>query len=109
MELKDKYKHITGMRPQFTTFESEDERMASEITSKVIEKRIYKPAKRLITAEKGIKQLLKWQQNNENYLKTFKDPEHKRRLVEESTKRWIEKNNRRKRKEREREREGKDS
>ena len=38
MELKDKYKHITGMRPQFTTFESEDERMASEITSKVIEK-----------------------------------------------------------------------
>ena len=33
MDLKEKFKHITGMRPQFTAFNSEEERMASEITS----------------------------------------------------------------------------
>ena len=57
MDLKHKFKHISGMRPQYAYFETEEERMTSEITSKVIEKRIYSPAKRLISAEKGIKEL----------------------------------------------------
>ena len=61
MGLKYKFKHITGMQPQSCSFETEDDRMASEITSKVIEKRIYTPAKRLINAEKTIKDLAKWQ------------------------------------------------
>ena len=43
--------------------------MASEITSKVIEKRIYAPAKRLIKAEEGITKLAKWQKSNMNYVK----------------------------------------
>ena len=105
MDLKEKYKHISGMRPQFATFDSEEERMKSEITSKVIERRIYKPAKRLISAEKGIKDLAKWQESNENYLKTFKDPNHRRKVLEESKQRWFEAQLKRKRKERE----GKDS
>ena len=74
MDLKEKFKHITGMRPQFTAFHSEEERMRSEVTSKVIEKRIYSPAKRLITAEQGIKELAKWQQSNETYLRSIRDP-----------------------------------
>ena len=57
MDLKYKFKHISGMRPQYICFETEEDRMTSEITSKVIEKRIYSPAKRLISAEKDIKEL----------------------------------------------------
>ena len=71
------------------SFDTEEERMASEITSKIIEKRIYTPAKRLITAEKGIRQLAKWQQSNENYLKTIKDPVHRRQVLEESKQKWY--------------------
>ncbi len=79
MDLKEKFKHITGMRPQFSTFENEDARMASEVTPKVIEKKIYKPAFTLITAQQGIENLAKWQQSNEKYLKQFRSPEERRR------------------------------
>ena len=64
--------------------------MKSEVTSKVIERRIYSPAKRLINAEQGIKELAKWQQSNENYLKGFKDPKERQKALHESKKRWYE-------------------
>ena len=94
MDLKEKFKHITGMRPQFSTFESEDARMASEVTSKVIEKKIYKPAFTLITAQQGIENLAKWQQSNEKYLRQFRSPEEKRKAQEEAKQRWVDKQQR---------------
>ena len=47
--LKKKYKHINGI-PMPHNFDSVEERMSNWKTTQVIEKKIMKPATRLITA-----------------------------------------------------------
>ena len=47
-ELKLNFKHIDGMWPKTANFENEKQMLKSWQTTSVINKRVYKPSKRLI-------------------------------------------------------------
>ena len=54
MDLKEKFKHITGMWPKTAKFKNEAERFESWHTTAVINKKIYGPSKKLILCEEGV-------------------------------------------------------
>ena len=76
--LKIKFKHINGMWPKTANFENEDQRMESHQTSRVINKKILKPAKRLVVCQKGIDVLQKHHNKYDAFLKNFRSIDKKK-------------------------------
>ena len=69
--IKNKYKHISGI-PEPVHFCSSEERMANWKTTQTIEKKIVKPATRLINAQASAEKLMEYHLNNRKFIEKFR-------------------------------------
>ena len=78
-ELKLNFKHIEGMWPKTANFENEKQMLKSWQTTSVINKKVYKPSKRLIVCQQGVNDLSAKMRQYDDFLDHFRDEKDRRK------------------------------